>query len=189
MLRKVLITYISLVFVVDGRGLTPAASAQSTIPRNQRVTIEFVRFDEKTGIITFGMRNQTAWDIKIPSDGFGLPSNQGENVAVRYYLEEYAPSPFMQIITAGGEKIPPDEPQHPAVPKIRRGDIVASYTVRKNERIVFEVPKEHVARNIALYVDFRYEWEDLQVEILTGPVHRVYFRGIDLPQTVQSKIK
>jgi len=39
-------------------------------------------------------------------------------VAVRYYLEEYDPSPFMQVV------------------------------------------KEHVARNVALYVDFRYEPTD-----------------------------
>jgi hypothetical protein len=63
----------------------------------------------------------------------------------------------MQVVTAGAEKIPPDEPQHSAAPKIRRGDIVSVYTIRKNERIVFDVPKEHVARNVALNVDFRYE--------------------------------
>ena len=97
---------------------------------------------------------------KIPSDGFRLLPNRGENVAVRYYLEEYDPSPFMQVVTAGAEKITPDEPQHPAVPKIRRGDIVSVYMIRKNERIVFDVPKEHVARNVALYVDFRYEPTD-----------------------------
>jgi len=62
MLRKVLIAYVSLMFA-GGGGVTPAASAQSTIPRNQRVTIEFVSFDEKTGIITFALWNQTAWDI------------------------------------------------------------------------------------------------------------------------------
>src|SRR5213592_2690112 len=125
MLRQVLIASISLMSIAVGFGLKPAAAVQSTIPRNQRVTIEFVRFDEKTGIIILGLRNQTAWDIKIPSDGFGLfPLNKDENVAVRYYLEEYDPSPFMQITTAAGEKIPPDEPQHPAVPKIRRGDVV-----------------------------------------------------------------
>ena len=55
---------------------------------------------------------------KIPSDGFRLLPNRGENVAVRYYLEEYDPSPFMQVV------------------------------------------KEHVARNVALYVDFRYEPTD-----------------------------
>src|SRR5262245_4461543 len=111
MSRMVLVGYISFAAFGGGCRFSQAASAQSTIPTNQRMNIEFVRFDEKTGIITLGLKNQTAWDIKIPSDGFRLPSNKNENVAVRYYLEEYDPSPFMQITTGGGEKIPPDEPQ------------------------------------------------------------------------------
>src|SRR5262249_50205274 len=142
LLSNLLISAISILIVGGGFRLKVAEAVQSPIPRNQRVTIEFLRIDEKSGIITFGLRNQTAWDIKIPSDGFGSsPFNKDESVSVRYYLEEYDPTPFMQIVSADGKKDPPDEPQHPAVPKIRRGDIVHTYTIRKNERIVFEVPK------------------------------------------------
>ena len=58
----------------------------------------------------------------------------------------------------------------------------------RNESIVFEVPKEYLAMNVMLSVSLRYEWEDLGPETLDGPVHLVYFRGIDLPRDVQLKV-
>ena len=113
----------------------------------------------------------------------------GAEAPVRYYLEEYDPGPWMQTTEASGRKSPPDEPKHPPVPKFQRVDFMTEWWIPKNQSIVFEVPKEHLARNVELYVYLRYEWESLGTEVLDGPVHLVYFRGIDLPKKIQGKIE
>jgi hypothetical protein len=169
------------------------------IPDNQRVVLKFERFDEDSGRIWMRLVNQTAWDIRVPvelgssaldSVRFAKSHPDGAEAIVRYYLEPYDPQPFMQIVnTATGQKEPPDESTHPPVPQIRRGDVLVEWWIPKNQSIDFSLPKEHLARNIALSVDLRYEWERQGTETLTGPVHRVYFRGIDLPNEVQARIK
>ena len=113
----------------------------------------------------------------------------GAEVGIRYYLEPYDPRPTMQFTTAAGEKVPPDEREHPPVPEVKRFDFLTEWWTPKNESIIFEIPKEHLARNIALYVYLRYEWKELGTETLSGPVHLVYFRGIDLPAEVQARIR
>ena len=171
------------------------------IPKNQTVKIDFERLDKEKGTIWLRLHNWTAWPIRIPVElsSQGIISRRilmeaknhkdGAPVEVRYYLEEYDPGPMMQITTKSGKKVPPDEPEHPPVPKIHRVDFLTEWWIPKGERISFEIPKEHLARNIALYVDLRYEWENLGTETLDGPVHRVYIRGIDLPPNVQKLIK
>ena len=76
----------------------------------------------------------------------------------------------------------------PPVPKIHRYDFLTEWWIPKGESILFVVPKERLAMNVMLSVSLRYEWEDLGPEVLDGPVHLVYFRGIDLPDDVQLKI-
>jgi len=100
----------------------------------------------------------------------------------------------LEVLAAGlahaqNGQSPPAIPRNQHVPKIRRYDFMTDWWIPKGQSIVFEVPKEHLARNVALYVYLRYEWEDLGKETLDGPVHLVYFRVIDLPKEVEAKIK
>ncbi len=144
----------------------------------------------------------TAWDIRIPvemnfpgkANGLEIVKSakthpDGAEAPVRYYLEEYDPGPVMQTTDSSGHKSPPDESKHPPVPKFQRYDFMTEWWIPKDQSIVFEVPKEHLARNVELCVYLRYEWESLGTEDLDGPVHLVYFRGIDLPKQIQAKIE
>ena len=197
---------ILLLIVLCGsvRSQTETKDDQGTtaIPKNQRVTIEYESFDKDRGSVKLRLHNSTAWDIRIPvemnfpgkASGIEIPKSarthpDGAEAPVRYYLEEYDRGPWMQMTDAHGRKSPPDEPKHPPVPKFQRVDFMTEWWIPKNQSIVFEVPKEHLARNVQLCVYLRYEWESLGVEDLDGPVHLVYFRGIDLPKKIQSKIE
>jgi hypothetical protein len=193
-----------VVFLASVRSHAQTKSDQETpaIPKNQRVTIEFESFDKERGSVKLRLHNWTAWDIRIPvemnfpgkANGLEIVKSakahpDGAEAPVRYYLEEYDPGPWMQTTEASGRKSPPDEPKHPPVPKFQRVDFMTEWWIPKNQSIVFEVPKEHLARNVELYVYLRYEWESLGTEVLDGPVHLVYFRGIDLPKKIQGKIE
>lgn len=188
---------------VSVKSQVPTKSGQdlTSIPKNQRVSIEFESFDKEKGTIRLRLRNWTAWDIRIPVE-MNFPGKasleivksakthpDGAEAPVRYYLEEYDPGPLMQMTDASGRKAPPDEPKHPPVPKFQRVDFMTEWWIPKNQSIVFEVPKEHLARNVQLSVSLRYEWESLGAEALDGPVHLVYFSGVDLPKKIQAKIE
>lgn len=192
-----------IVLCVSVRSPTQTKEDQGTtaIPKNQRVTIEFESFDKDRGSVKLRLHNWTAWDIRIPvemnfpgkANGIEIVKSakihpDGAEAPVRYYLEEYDPGPWMLTTDASGRKSPPDESKHPPVPKFQRFDFMADWWIPKNQSIVFEVPKEHLARNVKLYVYLRYEWESLGAEDLDGPVHLVYFRGIDLPKKIRTKI-
>jgi hypothetical protein len=202
-LRDVAPVFLSVILAVSSISQAQAKGNQQTtaIPKNQRVTIEFESFDKEQGTIKLRLHNWTAWDIRIPvemnfprkANGLDVAKSakahpDGAEAPVRYYLEEYDPGPWMQTTDASGHKSPPDEPKHPPVPKFQRVDFMTEWWIPKNQSIVFEVPKEHLARNIQLSVSLRYEWESLGTEDLDGPVHLVYFRGIDLPKKIQAKI-
>lgn len=180
-----------VVVVASSAGLaqTPSHVEPVAIPKNQRVTIEFERFDEAKGTLWLRLRNTTAWDIRIPVEtafsgekitGEVMKSarshKDGAEAPVRYYLEEFSTNN-----PAADAKLPP-------VPKLHRYDFLTEWWVPKNESIVFEVPKEYLVMNVMLSISLRYQWEDLGPETLDGPVHLVYFRGIDLPDDVQLKV-
>ena len=178
------------------RRSVPVGPSSVSIPTNQRVALWFERFDEQKEIIWLRLHNWTAWDIRVSVEMHSLEiaraarnHKDGAEVDVRYYLEPHDPRPWMQVTTESGEKMPPDEPEHPPVPDIRRVDFSTEWWIPKDQSILFSVPKEHLARNIALNVYLRYEWENLGAEVLSGPVHLVRYRGIDLPSEVQAHIK
>ncbi len=170
--------------------LTAQSAKESALPpKNQRVTIEFERFDEANGKLRLRLRNSTAWDIRIPVEtafrgqkitGEIMKSarshKDGAEAPVRYYLEEFSTNN------------PAANAQLPPVPRLHRYDFLTEWWIPKNESIVFEIPKEYLAMNVMLSVSLRYKWEDLGPESLDGPVHLVYFRGIDLPDDVQLKV-
>ncbi|MBZ5678645.1 MAG: hypothetical protein LAO24_00920 [Acidobacteriia bacterium] len=181
--------FIALTVPATGLAQTQGNQEKTAIPSNQRVTIELERFDEASGKLWLRLRNSTAWDIRIPVET-AFPGEKitgevvksarshkdGAEAPVRYYLEEFSVNN-----PSAAAKLPP-------VPKIHRYDFLTEWWIPKGESILFVVPKERLAMNVMLSVSLRYEWEDLGPEVLDGPVHLVYFRGIDLPDDVQLKI-
>jgi len=190
--------FLVLCVSVVSKAQTKGDQETSPIPKNQRVSIKFESFNKEKG--TIKLHNWTAWDIRIPvemnfpgkANGLEIVKSaktylDGAEAPVRYYLEEYDPGPMMQMTDASGRKFPPDEPKHPPVPKFQRVDFMTEWWIPKNQSIVFEVPKEHLARNAQLSVSLRYEWESLGTEDLDEPVHLVYFNGVDLPKKIQER--
>jgi len=162
---------------------------------NQTVVINFEHFDRDRGVIWLRLHNWTAWSIRVPTQ-FDLDmlatTTTPAKVPVldlRYYLEPYDPTSRVQLTTRSGKKHPFDEPAHPPVPEIHPSDLLSESLIPRSESVIFPVPKEHLARNVRLSVTFRYEWENLSVGSLEGPVHSVYYRGVDLPDAVQAEIR
>jgi hypothetical protein len=161
-----------VMLAVSARSSAQTKSDQkpTAISRNQRVTIEFESFDKERGSVKLRLRNRTDWAIRIPVE-MNFPGQaigveivksakthpDGAEAPVRYYLEEHDLSPLMQTIDAFGRKSPLDEPKDPPVPKFRRVDFMTEWWIPTNHSLVFEVPKEHLARNVELYVYLRYE--------------------------------
>jgi hypothetical protein len=166
-----------------------SAKEYAPLPKNQRVTLDFEQFDEPSGKLWLRLRNSTVRDIRIPVET-AFPGQKitgeimksarnhkdGAEAPVRYYLEEFSTNN------------PAADAKLPLVPKLHRYDFLTEWWIPRNGSIVFEVPKEYLAMNVMLSVSLRYEWEDLGPESLDGPVHLVYFRGIDLPDDVQLKV-
>jgi len=132
-----------------------ARSAQkyAALPKNQRVTLDFERFDEPSGKLWLRLRNSTVWDIRIPVET-AFPGQKitgeimqsarshknGAEAPVRYYLEEFSTNN-----PAAEAKLPP-------VPKLHRYDFLTEWWIPRNASIVFEVPKEYLAMNVMLSV-------------------------------------
>ena len=191
MKSRLIIASVILFSTLVSAGTKKAADSRK-IPNKQYVAIYFEKFDAKAGVVLLELRNETAWPIRIPIElkpellRAGIAKDRQE-LPVRYYIEPFDPMPAMQL-TMNGKKEPPDEPQHPPTPKVARYDFHTEILVPVGKSILFRVPKEHLARNCKLTVNLRYEWESLTTEDLTGPVHYVEFRGVELPEEVQKEI-
>src|SRR6266853_4667426 len=100
-----------IVLCVSVRSQTQTKDDQgtTTIPKNQRVTIEYESFDKDRGSVKVRLHNWTAWDIRIPvemnfpgkANGVEIVKSakthpDGAVAPVRYYLEEYDVGPWMQ---------------------------------------------------------------------------------------------
>jgi hypothetical protein len=54
--------------------------------------------------------------------------------------------------------------------------------------VIFIVPREHLAKNLKVYVSYAYEWETAERDYGNKePEHRVYFRAADLPPSLTEK--
>src|SRR5438552_1801105 len=81
------------------------------IPRNQWAGIEFERFDRDKGTIWLRLKNHTAWPIRIPVE-MSTPDattmarhhEDGAEADVRYYLEPYDTTPWIQMTNRSGKK-------------------------------------------------------------------------------------
>ncbi|MEP7272215.1 MAG: hypothetical protein ABI882_11990 [Acidobacteriota bacterium] len=68
------------------------------------------------------------------------------------------------------------------------GHIIATSWLASGRSIIFSVPREHLAKRLAIYLSFMYEWQT--AERANGSIEpqiRVYFRAADLPKSVVEK--
>lgn len=69
-----------------------------------------------------------------------------------------------------------------------RGHLLATSWLPPGRSVIFSIPREHLAKHLAIYVLFNYEWETGERDLGNGePQHRVYFRASDLPENIPSK--
>jgi hypothetical protein len=66
------------------------------------------------------------------------------------------------------------------------GDVFSSAWLPSGSSVLFSVPREHLSKNLAVFVRFNYEWEYGKGTIRSNePEHRVYFRASDLTKKLQ----
>jgi hypothetical protein len=76
----------------------------------------------------------------------------------------------------------------PTPPVGTRGHLSWTSWLPSGRSVIFSIPREHLAKHLAIYVSFSYEWETAERDPGNGePQHRVYFRASDLPENLQQK--
>lgn len=66
------------------------------------------------------------------------------------------------------------------------GDVFSSGWLPSGSSIIFSVPREHLSKDLAIFIRFNYEWEYGDRTFRSDePEHRVYFRASDLPKKFQ----
>ncbi len=66
------------------------------------------------------------------------------------------------------------------------GDVFSSAWLPSGSSVVFSVLREHLSKDLAIFVRFNYEWEYGERTFRSDePEHRVYFRASDLPKKLQ----
>lgn len=69
-----------------------------------------------------------------------------------------------------------------------RGHLLGTSWLPSARSVIFSIPREHLAKYLAIYVSFNYEWETGERDTGRGePQHRVYFLASDLPEDVQKE--
>lgn len=119
------------------------------------------------------------------SDGRGILGLR-ESVEISPCYEVEAVRAYESVRTSDGglhiEK-PVPAPKPPVVP---RGHVSSASWLPSGRSVVFSIPREHLAKYLAIYVSFTYEWETAERDYGTRePEHRVYFRASDLPENLQ----
>lgn len=66
------------------------------------------------------------------------------------------------------------------------GDVFSSAWLPSGSSVLFSVPREHLSKNLAVFVRFNYEWEYGKGTVRSNePEHRAYFRASDLAKRLQ----
>lgn len=127
------------------------------------------------------LHNNTRWEISFCA--FGVPEVYGE-AGVYYEVEKI---PFQESGGSYAQTMQGDTParRENIEPPIgyRKGHVCHVYKLPPGKSIVFSVPREHLAENLAIKVAFNYGWEESE-DIISGlePQHSVYFYATSLPR-------
>jgi hypothetical protein len=141
------------------------------------VYLEYICQDKKS--VYFRMYNNTIWHILVTTGELYPPKTQiklqnGVNtyaapndraISLHYRVENWA---------LPGENV--------KIPQIAYPHGGFSNWIASQDSILFSVPIEYLRKDLQVYVRFNYEWEtNKRGNTINDPEHRVYFRGIDLP--------
>jgi hypothetical protein len=154
------------------------------------------------------LHNNTKWAINfctlslyIPpkaapfrlTDGRGvLALREGVEVNMCHGVEEvsYYESVITSDCKARTESLAADSSPQVGYDK---GDVFSSAWLPPGQSVTFSVPREHLGKDLAIFIRFNYEWEYGERTFRSDePEHRVYFRAVDLPEgivKVESKAK
>jgi hypothetical protein len=81
----------------------------------------------------------------------------------------------------------PIEVQQPPV-GYGTGDLFSNSWLPAGSSVIFSVPREHLAKHLAIYIPYNYEWEYGERAFRSDePQHRVYFRASNLPENTESR--
>lgn len=112
-----------------------------------------------------------------------------DGVEVTMCHEVEAVKSYESGMTPEGEmfKERPVEVQQPPV-GYRTGEVFSNSWLPAGGSVIFSVPREHLAKHLAIYIPYNYEWEYGERTFRSDePQHRVYFRASDLPENTESR--
>ncbi|MFN2533338.1 MAG: hypothetical protein ABR555_18805 [Pyrinomonadaceae bacterium] len=67
-----------------------------------------------------------------------------------------------------------------------KGDVSSTAWLPPGKSVIFSVPREQLCSDFAVFIRFNYEWEYGERTFRSNEAeHRVYFRGLDLPEKLQ----
>ena len=168
-------------------GLVPiVCNAQSNVQQNcpenyllntkfPSVYVSFEKFGKRTprysGESNEGVwlrfHNNTKWNVTIKT--LGTEKEYGD-----FHI-------FYEIDTIGRKKEKADNPELPI--GYRMGHISRVYTLKSNDSFLFSVPREHLATDFYLQIEFSYEWEQKGNSGGGGNIiHKATFFSSDLPK-------
>jgi len=126
------------------------------------------------------IQNDMKWAVAVRSDNlyyrtgktvklengrtfFSLPTDKP--IELQYYVEQFGPL----------------QDGH-TIPQLARPDSGSINWIAPRESVYFSVPFRFLRDDLQISVNFKYEWEmDEHGLFETSPEHKVFFRGIDLP--------
>jgi hypothetical protein len=174
----------SLYITFESAGKIKLGSPRLAATGASSKTIDFRAGDtsqEYSEIVWLRLHNNTSWAISLPTNSLyigpkttlirlndgrsALSPREGLEVTARYEVEVERGARVIQL------------------PVIRRADVSSNTWLAPGRTVLFAVPREHLAKNLMIYIPFNYEWETGERDTGDGnPEHRVYFRASDLPE-------
>jgi len=168
-------------------GIKPTSTRLAAVTSSREVTVSSpssAADNEDNQVIWLRFHNNSCWAISFPTDslyigpkttllrlndGRGvLAPREGLEVNVQYQAE---PEPGVASVS---------------LPIIRRADVLSNTWLASGRSVIFAVSREHLKKDLRVYVPFNYEWETAEHDSGGGePEHRVYFRASDLPKKLQ----
>ena len=149
------------------------------------------------------LHNNTPWAINVSTQSFNLLAKaplrlkDGRSVLALREGVEIMLSHGVEVVDRYESRKMPDGGIHinesvnvpnPPVGYNRGSDVSSSSWLPSGHSVIFSVPKEHLAKRLAIFVSFRYEWETTEGDDGSNePEHRVYFRAADLPGNLTEK--
>ena len=158
--------------------------------------------NESIQVVWLRLHNNTRWAINFPTDSLyigpkitpirlcdgrgALGLRTGIEVNARYEVE--AVGGFESVRTSNGGLIINSPIDTPKPPIVNRSDMLSTSWLPSGRSVIFSVPREHLAKHLAIYILYNYEWEYGERTFRSDePQHRVYFRASDLSEITESR--